>query len=224
MRTKDLVKMRDAARTIIDFANDEIAKNEEKPMAEVRIWDGKGVLLEVGHGPYPGGFEKGAHAHGVNEYDLNWIAARACTERLGTLGIPCTITDSGASLYDIGAQAKEYDVFISIHHNAANASAQGAEALVHKVKHDPEDIELASVLSGYLAAAHGIRDRGVKKHKRLGVLSGAEDAEKHYAYTQASVLVECYFMDALIDNHHEWSRTSGYFLADGIKRYLESKA
>ena len=181
------------------------------------------MLIEVGHGPHPGGFEKGAYAHGVHEYDLNWIAARECAQALGEEGVPCQITDSGASLYDIGQEARDFDCFVSIHHNAFNGQAQGCEALVHQDKHEQDDIDLAQFISRRLAYVLGFHDRGVKQ-MRLGVLSGAEDAEEnHYRFTQASVLAECYFMDTVKDGHSTLSKAAGKAIAQGIINFLSTK-
>lgn len=178
------------------------------------------VLLEVGHGPTPRGFDPGSQAHGLREYDLNWVLANSARDALLDLGISAKITDATASLYKIGKSADGFPVFVSCHHNAFNGLAQGTEVLVHDTKADPKDFELAEMISSEISAELGIRNRGVKK-KSLAVLSGAEDAEgDHYAGSHASVLVEPYFLDALRSGHELWSERSGRALARAIARFL----
>jgi N-acetylmuramoyl-L-alanine amidase len=214
----------DQAIEALEAAKIAIGHPVETKAPEQKLWHRKGVLIEVGHGPYPGGFEKGASARGVHEYDLNWDAAKACSEALSKLGIPSQITDSGLSLYDIGKLGEEYDVFMSIHHNAFDGDVQGCEVLVHKDKHDDADVVLGGFVSKEMSRVLGFRNRGVKANRRLGVLSGAEDAEKHYSSTKASVLAECYFMDALPANHSATSKRAGRAIATGIHDFLKWRA
>jgi N-acetylmuramoyl-L-alanine amidase len=179
-----------------------------------KIWKKKGVLLERGHGPNPKGFEPGAVAHGKDEYTLNGIACEAARNYLVKLGIPCTITDSGSTLHSIGKLAQGYDVFCSIHHNAFNGSTQGVECLYHNKLGDPADKELAELIASQLQFALGYSNRGAKP-QALGVLSGAETTD-----VRASVLAECYFMDAVRSSHEQYSRFAGEAIGKAIESWL----
>ncbi|MCU0526799.1 MAG: N-acetylmuramoyl-L-alanine amidase [Elainella sp. Prado103] len=190
-----------------------------------KIWMAKGVLLEVGHGSNPDGFEPGAVVEGEREYDLNKVAAQEAQKVILAAGVPCTVTDfggvtSGSDLYEIGQTAAGYDVFCSIHHNAANASAQGTEVLVHNRKGDADDIALAKLMSDQIASTLGIRDRlarGRDPRAALGVLSGAEDTD-----VRVSVLAELYFMDAPVADRKNWSKLGGQAVGQAIVDWLAS--
>lgn len=193
------------------------------PPPNGKIWRGKGVLLEIGHGPNPRGFEPGAVAGGEREYDLNKIAAQEAKNVIIAAGVPCTITDFGGitpknDLYEIGKTAAGFDVFCSIHHNAANATAQGAEVLIHNRKGDAEDLALAKMMSAEIASELGIRDRiarGRDPRQALGILSGAEDTN-----VRVSVLAEIYFMDAPVANRKDWSERGGKAIGRAILKWL----
>jgi len=173
------------------------------------------VILEVGHGQNPDGFEPGATSGGIWEYDLNWIAAQACRDYLEANDRSCQITDDDGSLYTLGLEAADAKYFISIHHNAFNSKAQGAECLVHQAKSEAPDAALAAKIAAYMAHDLGIANRGIKP-RSLGVMSGAEDATRHFKYTNAQVLAECYFMDAVQHGHERMSARAGRAMGRAI--------
>jgi N-acetylmuramoyl-L-alanine amidase len=179
----------------------------------------KGVLLEIGHGAYPGGFEPGAvHKSGATEYDLNVIVATTAKDALKRRGIACELTDSPKSLYMIGHEAADYDVFVSIHHNAFNAEAQGTEAFYHSTRGNGNDRELAEIVAEKIADKLRIPNRGAKS-ANFGVLAGAEAVHES---TDAAILAEIYFMDAPEASYlPELSLKGGEALAEGIAEYLE---
>lgn len=187
-----------------------------KQTTSVKIWQKKGVLLERGHGPNPKGFEPGAVAHGVTEYELNGIAVEAARNYLTKQGIPCEVTDSGSSLHEIGRLAQGYDVFVSVHHNAFNAKAQGVECLYHNASGDPADKQLAELIAQNLFKSLGYSNRGAKP-QALGVLSGAETTD-----TRASVLAECYFMDAVPTGQRDNSRLAGLAIGQAVEKWLKT--
>ncbi|PAX52402.1 N-acetylmuramoyl-L-alanine amidase [Brunnivagina elsteri] len=173
------------------------------------IYRGRGVMLEIGHGPGTR-FDPGAIAPtGETEYNLNVIAANAAREVIVAAGVPCMIIDTPQAnlqdLYNIGRQAAAFDVFCSVHHNAFDGPGgqdpQGTEVLVHRTKADAADRRLAAIMSRAMARALEIRDRGVKDNLNLLVLSGAEDTN-----VRATVLAELYFLDAPIANRRDWSQ------------------
>lgn len=191
------------------------------------IYRGRGVMLEIGHGPGTR-FDPGAIAPtGETEYNLNVIAANAAREEIVAAGVPCTIIDTPQAnlqdLYNIGRQAGGFDVFCSVHHNAFDGpggrNPQGAEVLVHRTKADAADRRLASVMSKAMATELGIRDRGVKDNINLLVLSGAEDTN-----VRAAVLAELYFLDAPISDRRNWSQRGGKAMGESIVRWLKETA
>ncbi|MEG3901386.1 N-acetylmuramoyl-L-alanine amidase [Microcoleus sp. B4-C5] len=197
------------------------------PTPTRKTWKGKGVLLEIGHGVNPSGFDPGAVVGREREYDLNKIAAQEAKNVILAAGVPCTVTDFGGvtpgnDLYEIGKTAEGFDVFCSIHHNAANRSAQGAEVLIHKTKGDAVDLALAKLMSAEIASELGIRDRiarGRDPRKALGVLSGAEDTD-----VRVSVLAEIYFMDAPVANRKDWSERGGRAVGRAILKWLAANS
>jgi N-acetylmuramoyl-L-alanine amidase len=151
---------------------------------------------------------------------LNKIAAEAAKRVITQASVPCDITDSVASLYNLGTRAAGYDVFCSIHHNSANRSAQGAEVLVHNAKADPPDLALSRIMSAEIAAELGIRDRiagGRDPRQALGVLSGAEDTD-----VRVSVLAEVYFIDVRVPDVVDWSTRGGQAIGKAIVKWLRA--
>ncbi len=197
--------------------------NSSGSTTATKIWSKKGVMLEIGHGKNPQGWEPGAiGVGGIREYDLNKIAATAAKSVLDEAGVPCEITDfggvKGKGWYDIGKTAAGYDVFCSIHHNSAKSKAQGAEVLVHKSKADPEDLELSSLMSAEIASELGIRDRiakGRDPRVPLGVLSGAEDTN-----VRVAVLAELYFIHVPVQDTTDWSTRGGQAIGRAIVKWL----
>ncbi|MEO0686712.1 MAG: N-acetylmuramoyl-L-alanine amidase, partial [Cyanobacteria bacterium J06649_11] len=147
---------------LIPEAEELLKKAQPSPTPVKRIWKKKGVMLEVGHGLNPEGWEPGAvGVNGVREHDLNWIAAKAAQRVLDKAGVPCVITDFGgvndSGLREIGKTAAGYDVFCSIHHNSAKTKPkQGAEVFLHRDKGDDEDLYLSQIMSAEIAEELGI--------------------------------------------------------------------
>jgi N-acetylmuramoyl-L-alanine amidase len=189
---------------------------DPKIKSVTKIWKKKGVLLERGHGPNPNGFEPGAVSQGITEYELNGIACEAARNYLVTKGIPVQITDSGSALHEIGKLAQGYDVFLSVHHNAFDGSAQGVECLYHNRLGDPADKELAEMVASYLYQTLAYTNRGAKP-QALGILSGAESTD-----VRASVLAECYFMDTPSTAHRDNSMLAGKAIGYAIEAWLKA--
>jgi len=197
----------------------DLAKSRPVVKAPVvsKIWRMKGVMLERGHGPSPSGWEPGAVSHGRQEYELNGIACEAARGVLVKAGIPVVINDSGSSLHEIGRFSQDYDAFVSIHHNAFNGTAQGAECLYHNRLWETADVQLAKLIADSLSSTLSIANRGAKP-QALGVLSGSEATN-----TRASVLAECYFMDAAVAGKQDtMSRKAGEAIAAGIIAWLKA--
>ena len=180
------------------------------------------IVLEVGHGDHPEGFEPGAvdPATGTKEHDVNGVCANAAKRRLSQLGYTnVTVTDYGGYLGEIGRKHDESDIFISCHHNAfSDARAQGAEAILHVDRWSPSDEKLALLCAQEFSKALGITNRGIK-YLSLSVLSGA--ISDRWKESQAVCLIEPYFITGSdVDDHHVWSNKAGSALADAIHQYL----
>jgi len=191
------------------------------PGVAAHIWKKNGVLLEVGHGILPtGAFDPGAiGVNPKNEHDLNVIAAKAAQAIIKRAGVPCDVTDIAASLYNLGQRASGYDVFCSIHHNSASSQAQGTEVLVHFSKADPDDLELAKLMSAEISNELSIRDR-IKTgdpRRKLGVLNGAEDTD-----VRVSVLAELYFISTPVSDVVDWSTRGGQAVGRAILKWLKA--
>ena len=181
------------------------------------------IVLEVGHGDHPDGFEPGAvdPRTKTREWDMNKICAESCKKFLEFLGYKkVRVTDSGTWLSHIGKENKDADVFVSIHHNAfSNPEAQGAEALMHKDFWHKNDEKLAELCAKYMSEELHIKNRGIKT-MNLSVLKGAMNSEKP---AQAVVLVEPYFITGKdVDDHKKWSKSAGIGVANAIHAYLST--
>ena len=92
-----------------------------------------------------------------------------------TPSLPCVVDE---------ANGWPADIFVSLHCNAANGSAQGTETLVYS--EDGEAAELAGCIQSQIVNSLGTVDRGIKERPMLIVL-------KHT--NMPAVLVEMAFVD-----------------------------
>lgn len=141
----------------------------------------KTIILDPGHGmsnrkagvPDPGAcFEKLKES----EIALTWAnELRGILQKAGHKVIRTRVSATDpAPVSKRAAIAKEYqgDVMLSIHCNAANGKASGAECIYR----GPLNKEKAAKLSSVCASALGIKDRGPKveadsQHGRLAVMA-----------------------------------------------------
>ena len=198
---------------------------EQKEESEPSKYD-KVIVLEIGHG----GREFGASSYdgSINEHTLNITTAKFAEKTLKQLGYKnIIVTDDNSSLFDVGFKfAKVANVFCSIHHNAFNNDAQGAECLwSNRSWSIKNDETLANIIAARCANALGIRDRNFRdKARGLSILSGATRARfegKDLNGLDAAVLAEGYFMDdKKVTDHFDWSMKYGVALAGGIDEFL----
>ncbi|WP_373487256.1 N-acetylmuramoyl-L-alanine amidase [Blastomonas sp.] len=193
-----------------------------------QIWRRKGVYIDVGHGSKPSGYDPGAVFGGggstgtITEHQLNLIAAKACEAYLKEKGVPCKVDDSNASNYAAGRAATNYDVLVSVHHNAATGPAQGSEALYHVTVGTAEDKRLAEMAADAMATALGIRNRGGKA-QALDVLRGARDAK-----VRCAILAELFFMHKQTpanppsSKFAQWSHDGGRALGNAIHAWMKA--
>lgn len=190
-----------------------------------KIWKAKGVYLDVGHGNKPTGYDPGAihDASRTTEHSLNLIAARSCGEVLMASGIPFRIDDSNVANYEAGSAAANYDVMVSIHHNATDNGkrVQASEAYYHAARGTDSDRALSALIAEAMAQELGIENRGAKANA-LAVLSGARDVG-----VRAASLAELYFIHVQepanppAAQFADWSRRGGAALGRAITIWLK---
>lgn len=141
------------------------------------------VLLDPGHSVEKPG-AKGKNPE-IKEENLNLFQAEVLRGYLTSLGITVHIVDDPKDdLASIGAKAKGYDMFISLHLNAANGKEHYTCAIVHdSVK--PSDLSASFACNWASVAAKAIGnklysgDKGYPQGvmaKKLKVLKAAMDA------------------------------------------------
>lgn len=184
------------------------------------------IVLEIGHGPHPDGFEPGAvdPATGVKEHDLNKIVANTCknklTSKYGYTNV--SVTDENDYLFNIGSKHAKADIMVSCHHNAfSKNTAQGTETLIHPETKGDTHRALAERINKRISSAlFNIPNRGVKTMS-LGVLSAS--TYERSKDDLGKVLIEPYFITSRdVDNHQRWSAIAGEALATALHEHLEA--
>ena len=183
------------------------------------------IVLEVGHGPHPDGFEPGAvdSISGTREWDMNKIVANVASENLKSKGYKdVVVTDENDYLFSIGSKYASAQIFVSCHHNAfSSPKAQGCETLVHPDA-GKQDRMLAEVINQQISETLQIHNRGIKT-MNLGVLTRST-YDRHEKNTGA-VLIEPYFITGEdVGNHESWSKKAGKALAEAIHLHLSGNA
>lgn len=190
-------------------------KNPKKANAE--------IVLEIGHGPHPDGFEPGAVCPrtGAREWDLNKVLAEACEKDLLAMGYTnISVEDENDYLFSIGRKHASADIFISVHHNAfSDPSAQGTETLVHPNALGSSHQYLAQKINKEISGElNNIPNRGVKT-RSLGVLTAS--TMKRHENDQGVVLIEPYFLTGSdVEDHEDWSSRAGRALARAVHAHL----
>ena len=188
---------------------------------------GLDVAIDSGHGiRHTGRFDPGAvnRFTGITEYQLNREVAFRVERLLEARGARVSVYSyprgsRARSLYQKGQVARGHDLFVSIHHNAFNASAQGSEVLVHNSRTNSSSRRLAQAIQSQLVRRlwNGNRsfDRGVKR-SALGVLTGA------HSVVRPAVLVEGFFIDTRQITRAratQWVEAEAQAIAAGIAAY-----
>lgn len=182
------------------------------------------ILIDIGHGLYDEPTDKrhpydpgGLSPIGWQEFQVNMITAIAAQERLQTLNHHAAFVPFGLGLYERGLMARDFDVFVSIHHNALNGRAQGTEVAVHAVHATQADRALGLAIAKLVSAALGTKNRGLVD-LRLAALSGARKTN-----VRAAVLTEGFFIDVDGVNLVDWARKEGIAIASAVHAWLGSK-
>lgn len=183
---------------------------------------GNKILIDIGHGMKPTGFDPGAvHApKGPTEHALNKIGAEALAARLRERGLQPTISDANLHNFPAGVAAKGYDLLVSFHHNAASGPAQYS-LCVHDNKAPSKEVQaLAALVSARVAKELKISDKGAHA-MALSILQGARSVGVPLA-----ILVEPYFIHAQTPDNpapaamSEWSTRAGNAIGDAIADYI----
>lgn len=191
-----------------------------------KVLAGKVIALDVGHGwSQAATFDVGAVGNNTTEHDLNRRVAFHIEKILETLGATVHVFDYFRDdsprlwLSEKGkrAGAVKADVFVSIHHNAFDGSAQGTETLVHS-KATEQDVALAKAIQKQLVEHLKLTDRGVK-WKQLGVLGGCP-ASIPACLTEAFFIDSVRFKGSIPESALE---AEALAIALGIKEFLVSK-
>ena len=189
------------------------------------IYSDKEIVLEIGHGPHPKGFEPGAVCPrtGKREWDLNKVLGASCKKRLFELGYEnIHVEDENDYLFSIGRKHALADVFVSIHHNAfSDPKAQGTESLIHPESLGTGHEKLAKIINKEIAGElDNIANRGVKT-RSLGVLS--QSTFRRHENNRGVVLIEPYFITGEdVESHEDWSSRAGCALARAIDLFFHS--
>ncbi len=143
---------------------------------------GRLIVLDPGHGGRdPGAEGKRNGVHAVWEKDLNLVVALNIYEYLKEAGANVVLLrddDISMGLYERpeAANLMGGDLYISIHHNAAEVSKPcGTEVLYYgkdgEYKYGLSSRTIGSYIQAEMVSATGLNDRGVKNAPHLAVLN-----------------------------------------------------
>lgn len=183
------------------FAPDGKAEPSLTPLSTPATPIGRKILVDPGHS------EKKPGARGISssvqEEDLNRLQAEVIKQLLEFQGYEVWVYDpQGDDLVEIGSRARDFDMFISLHHNAYDRDRvdEYTCCMVHQLYAKLQSREFATLVATKVADAinnpiyHGGDLPGVYP-ARLAVLNAAE----HSGCPGPCVLVESYFVDAYDD-------------------------
>lgn len=211
-----------------------VVPNGSTPPAPVSDGSLRGMRIGIdsGHGVTgTGAFDPGAvNRHtGITEYDLNRRVATRVRDLLSARGanVSLKVYARGAtrrSLYNKGsAAARGQHLFVSIHHNAYNASAQGSLVLVHQSLATSSSLSLGRAVQRNLVRSlwggASNRDRGVRR-QGLSVLRGA------HSQVRTAILVEGFFLDPRNVTQsvaNAWVEREAQGIAAGVAEYWRSR-
>jgi N-acetylmuramoyl-L-alanine amidase len=200
---KTMQKFPDAKTFLVAPRGKTIPGVEDEPKPEPKPTTSKRVLLDPGHS------ERHVGARGLNsnvqEEDLNRLQATVLKAELEKLGIAATIIDPiDDDLYSIGASAKGYDAFVSLHLNAYKNKDFYTCTMCHPTKQatTSKSAIVASAAAQAMASALGNACFGGTQNwpkgvmaTGLSVLSGAVASGVPIAF-----LSEAFFVDAYDNN------------------------
>jgi N-acetylmuramoyl-L-alanine amidase len=183
------------------------------------------VFLNPGHAP---GIDSGAVNSnlGLQECDIALNVGTLVKGYLEAIGCTVEILQSD----NLNGESSEYpcvcetansckaDIFVSLHCNAANQSAQGTEVEVYR--HGDASEILAGAIQAQIVGSLGTIDRGIKDRPNLSVLRNTD---------MPAVLVEMAFIDQdddavlLRDRADDFARAIARGITDYQTKMEESK-
>lgn len=189
---------------------------------DLRKWDEeagiKKIYIDAGHG----GSDPGASANGLVEKGFNLEISKKMANKLRALGHEVKESRTSDKYVSLSARADEADtwgadVFISIHFNAAGASANGYEDFIHDTRSGDNDRKLQDAVHAAVKpvlSKYGLGNRG-QKTANFAVLR-----ESH----MPAILTEAAFCtntgDATVMKRDDYKEDYATAQVNGILAYL----
>lgn len=172
------------------------------------------IVIDAGHG----GKDPGAVNGSYTEKNIVIEVAKKVQNKLQSKGAKVIMTREGDSYPSLGDRVdisdKSYaELFVSIHTNAASASAKGAETYYDSSQNDnaTESAELAKEIQKQIVSLAGMKDRGVKDNSfyvirnqdipsvlvELGFITNSEDLSKLTAAQYQEIYAEAIYRGIL---------------------------
>jgi N-acetylmuramoyl-L-alanine amidase len=175
---------------------------------------GKGILINSGHSSRTNG---AMSVNGiVSEYDLNVLQAEYIKKALTAAKISCRVINQKetGSLTLTGRQAKGYDAFISLHHNATTGAQYTCYLLGDVMSGSSK--ELAQIISAKIAYALNIKNAGYLERK-VSITNAA------CKVCPCVILVESFFIDGFSELAlaKDWSIKAAKAISDSIIAYFK---
>lgn len=182
------------------------------------------VCIDIGHGlNTPGKRTSTLLGKVYNEHELNSKVASYLIEELCDRNIQFVTTTRLNSAVDVSLKERcnisnvnKCDLFISLHHNAAGRLSKTASGIV-LYKYSTKNTKDALTLYTYL-----IRYGGIKGNRSTPIVSNTSlYVLKHTSAT--AFLIECGFMDSIIDYPIITSVEYSKKIAHGIAEFIDYK-
>jgi N-acetylmuramoyl-L-alanine amidase len=188
------------------------------------------VTFDVGHGFTESGWDTGAVAKTMIEYELNRISVKQATLELRSQGATVQVNDYsssslGKNLTQKGLAAGSCDLFVSVHHNAIDGlgSVQGTEVYFHtngsfSDKRLAEELQQALLKN--LWGNDQTKNRGIKS-ARFAILGSVPKS------VGAACLTEAFFIthkDLDLSEAQVLSKKAGTGIAEAIGLYWTQKS
>ncbi|WNS78983.1 N-acetylmuramoyl-L-alanine amidase [Domibacillus sp. DTU_2020_1001157_1_SI_ALB_TIR_016] len=180
------------------------------------------IILDPGHG----GTDSGASGYGILEKDVVLDTSLKVNELFKKTPFTVKLTRSTDTFIELGdrtafAKNNNGNVFVSVHANAFNKSANGTETYYYGASNTANTADsklLAEKIQVRMLTALQLKDRGVKKTSVLYVLKNN---------TMAAALAELGFIDQAGDNEklksEYWRNAAAKAIYYGILDYYKAK-
>lgn len=195
----------------------QVVSGNNPPPADAPL-KGIKILLDPGHSERaPGAYGKGPNP--PQEYEMNLLQARILADRFRAAGATVLIVDPDPdNLEQVALRANGMDLYIALHHNAANANGidEGTETHIHPLANN-ECAKLALRINTAVVKALGTKDRGVKR-TAYTVLS----VSTKQTNCKLNILTESYFIDDYSDKETTItrSRKAAHAIGQAVEDYF----